>query len=354
MKLSKFPSGFSSSYQPDSGMSYHAPKGRFKLIYHGLILPNLPAPLHFLNFLSFIGQSKIPLFYNPKLIQTTALDTATVMAAISPHQANCLKNYSIEQQCSIQNNHYNFDQFDQWSGNFPNFQIKRFDQELEVQLEVKTTSVVSHFVPLKWNLFEHWSILCTCEGKIKYQNQHYQIEATGSFDYARAANIPYLPLAYYVHQVINLDQSTQIILRHVRNQWDQIIFSKIYIRNVNGETDLLTKDVHFHVQRVFPKIQTPAAHTMYLPREFVWIVKDHDQKIIFQLTGQSRGDFKFGVGTGYAGSFRYQIKCQDQYYEGESGYCEYIDLRPLNWQENNEEELNIEKEAIIQPVLLKK
>ncbi|MFW2154173.1 DUF6670 family protein, partial [Acinetobacter gyllenbergii] len=83
---------------------------------------------------------------------------------------------------------YQFDQIDQFKGNFPHFEIQRQDRELELNLKIQTTENITHFVPLKWNLFEHWSVLCHCEGYLKYQNQHYEISGMGSFDYARAAN----------------------------------------------------------------------------------------------------------------------------------------------------------------------
>ena len=41
-------------------LAYHAQKGRYKTIHQGLIIPNLPAPLHYLNFLSIIGQPNAP------------------------------------------------------------------------------------------------------------------------------------------------------------------------------------------------------------------------------------------------------------------------------------------------------
>ncbi|WP_151981280.1 DUF6670 family protein [Acinetobacter guerrae] len=338
---------------PTSLLSYHPPKGRFKVVYHGLILPNLPAPLHFLNVITLIGQPKIPLFYNPSLIQDKASNTASVMVAISPHQTGYLKNYRLNQQCKIDPCHYKFDQIDQFNGFFPNFEIQRRDHELELDLKIQTTQNITHFVPLKWNLLEHWSILCHCEGRLKYQNQHYEISGMGSFDYARAANIPYLPLAFYTHQVINLNETVQVILSQVRNQWNQIIFSKFYLRCINGEKLFADKKVHFHVHRVFPKITTPNRRQMYLPREFSWYIEENGHAI-FEMKAQSRGDFKFGVGAGYAGSFRYRARFRNQDFEGESGYCEYIDIRPLNWQEKSQTQILADEFLQIQPCLLKK
>ena len=61
-------------------------------------------------------------------------------------------------------------------------------------------------------------------------------------------------------------------------------------------------------------------------------------KVIFELYGESRGDYKFGLAAGYIGSFRYQLSWNDQCLQGEGGYCEYIACRPLRWQEKNQNE----------------
>ena len=79
-------------------LAYHPPKGRFKIIHQGLILPNLPAPLHYLNFISIIGQPRIPVFFNQSAILEQALDTATVLVSSSPHMVGQLKSYSVKEQ----------------------------------------------------------------------------------------------------------------------------------------------------------------------------------------------------------------------------------------------------------------
>ena len=66
-------------------LAYHAQKGRYKIIHQGLMIPNLPAPLHYLNFLSVIGQPNAPMLRNESAIHSTALDTATIIASVSPH-----------------------------------------------------------------------------------------------------------------------------------------------------------------------------------------------------------------------------------------------------------------------------
>ena len=45
-------------------LAYHGPNQKYKIIHQGLTLPDLPAPLHYLNFLS-IGQPNAPMLANP-------------------------------------------------------------------------------------------------------------------------------------------------------------------------------------------------------------------------------------------------------------------------------------------------
>ena len=80
-------------------LAYHAQKGRYKTIHQGLIIPNLPAPLHYLNFLSIIVQPNAPMLRNESAIHSTALDTATIIASVSPHMVGQLNSYSIKQEC---------------------------------------------------------------------------------------------------------------------------------------------------------------------------------------------------------------------------------------------------------------
>ncbi|KQD44389.1 hypothetical protein APD15_01975 [Acinetobacter baumannii] len=94
-------------------------------------------------------------------------------------------------------------------------------------------------------------------------------------------------------------------------------------------------------------------YSAYLPREFSWQCKKNE-KVIFELYGESRGDYKFGLAAGYIGSFRYQLSWNDQCLQGEGGYCEYIDCRPLRWQEKNQNEKMLDKLLLLQPCLYKK
>ncbi len=295
-------------------LAYHAQKGRYKTIHQGLIIPNLPAPLHYLNFLSIIGQPNAPMLRNESAIHSK-------------------KEY------------FQFADREMISGNFPHFRIQRKDKELSFDLSITTSNIISYFTKLRMSLAEHWSLLCQCEGEIIYKEQKMAIRQMGCFEYARSINFSYLPLAFFTYQVINLKNNRQLLLAQVRDSFNGVLQSRLYLRDAKtGIAQMFDENVRFKVHRVYPKVKTPNGQVMYLPREFEWGYEGKDGTCI-SVQAQSRGDFKFGLAAGYVGSFKYQLKINHHEEMGESGYCEYIDCRSLTWQEKNKQE-KIGSEAV--------
>jgi len=275
------------------------------------------------------------------------------MCSISPHMVGQFNHYSIEKDCSLKDDHYQFGDKYTLRGKLPHFQLKREDLELSANLKITTFPVMSCFTKFKLGLYEHWSLLCQCEGELIYKDEVFKIDQLGSFEYTRAINLPYLPLCFYTYQIINLEDQRQLQLIHIRNQFNQILQSKIYLKDlIKNKTECFESNVHFIVHRVYPKISTPNNHSMYLAREFEWQWCDKTRSI--RIYAQSRGDFKFGVGAGYAGSFNYQLEIDGSHIEGRAGYCEYIDCRPLKWQEMNNHEKMLDQLEHPFPVVLKK
>lgn len=334
-------------------LDYHPQRGRFKIIHQGLMIPNLPAPLHYLNFLSIIGQSNIPILRNQDAIHTTALDTATIIVSCSAHMAGHFSSYSIENDCNFKSDFYQFSNKEILQGTFPFFRLTRQDDELSFDLKIQTTPIISHFTKLKLGIFNHWSLLCHCRGELSYKGQSYNIDEMGSFEYARAINIPYLPLCFFTYQIINLQNQRQLLLGQIRNNFNQIVQSRIYFRDAQTSiAEMFDEDVHFKILRVYPKVKTPNHQEMYLPREFYWTFQNGNRKI--EIHAESRGDYKFGLAAGYVGSFKYCVNIDGIEETGESGYCEYIDCRPLKWQEKENDEKKADEAMNIMPCTLKK
>lgn len=334
-------------------ITYHPPNKKFKTVLFSIKIPNLPAPLHYLNFFTTLGFPNSSLLFNESVIRTTPLDTATVFTSTSLHMVGQLNSYSMKQDCQFDLDGLQFENKENIKGTLPNLKLKRIDNELAIDLNVSALEQIIYFSKLRFNLAEHWSVPAKCLGQVIYKKQIYEIEGFASVEFARSINFPYIPFAFYVYQIINLDHNQQIIFMQYRNAFNHILYSRIFLRNIeNNTTQFFDHYVRLRVDRVYPVIKTPNGHSMYLPREFCWTYCDDQYTITLQ--GTSRGDFKFGLGTGFVGSFCYQLDINDQQYVGEGGYCEYIDCRSLKWQEQDQNEKFLKKLENSVPLMLKK
>lgn len=333
-------------------LAYHAPQGRYKIVHQSLVIPGLPAPLYYLNFFTLLGQPNLPIWLNADTVFNDSLDTATVLVSASPHMVGHLKRYSISRDCQFEDYQFRFAQTDIISGQFPQFRFQRLDTEFQVDLQIRANNQPVYFSKLRLNLMEFWSVLCDCQGQVRYQGQTYHIQGMGALQYARSVHMPPLPLCFYTCQILHFADDLQIVLQQVRDQFNQVVISRCYIRQADGEHQFFDQHVQFKIDRVYPWVQTPNAQRMYLPREFNWRIYQ-DKKPYLTIHAQSRGDFKFGLGAGYVGSFRFDAELNGKRYSGESGYCEYVDCRPLKWQENQQKSFFQEKLLNTEPCLLK-
>lgn len=334
-------------------LAYHAQQGRYKLIHQAIKIPNLPAPLHYLNFYSLLGQPKASIFEQPHLQIKEKSNVATVLTSISPHMLGHYHAYDIQHDCQFTAHSFYFEQREALIGVLHSFHLIRYDTELSIDLKIYTYDLASYFCQLRWSLGEYWSLPCRCVGLVTYQGQQYSIDQLGVFEYARAIDFIYLPIAFWVYQLIPLTNEQQLICMQLRDQFNSVLYSRLYLKNIKEQTiEVYDHQVHFYIQRVYPKVQTPNAQSMYLPREFLWSYQD--DKTHIHIEGCSRGDFKFGLAAGYVGSFNYQVYIDQHVYHGEHAYCEYVDCRSLKWQELSNLEKNTNKFEHLLPVMVKK
>lgn len=320
-------------------LDYHPAKGWYKIIYQGLILADLPAPLHYFNFKALTGQPNIPILRNSLAITSTPLNTVSILTSVSSKMRNQIQSYEKTTECDFQYKLFQFGQENKIEGDFPKFRLHRVSKELSVDLNIETLPLINYLNRFKIGVYEHWSLMCHCQGVIQYEDKTYEIEQLGTFEFAKLINLPYVPLYFYVYQVIQLKNAKQLLFIHVKDHLNRIVQSKVHIRCLDSiKTISIDRSVEFNILRIYPKIKTPDGQEMYLPREFEWEAKSDNYQI--QLLGISRGDYKFGLGAGYVGSFSYQVVINGEPEFGEGGYCEYIDVRPLLWQEEDENEKN--------------
>ncbi len=184
------------SLNSNGGVVYQPSRGFFKVVYQGLILPNLPVPLRYFNYISLIGQPRIPICYNANSIVTSAIDTATVLVSSSLHSVDHLKIYSIRRQCQLNPNYYQFDKTDLIEWQIPQIHLKRVDSEMSCDLVIQTPSNILNSSALQWGISDYWTVLCHCEGEILYKGQKYEVSGLGRFKHARALHLPFLSLCF--------------------------------------------------------------------------------------------------------------------------------------------------------------
>ena len=314
----------------------HAQQGRYKIIHLAIKIPNLPAPLHYLNFYSMIGQPRAAIFQHPHLHIRQPLDVATVLVSSSVHSVGHFHAYDIAAECHLNAQNFAFAQREKVLGNTQNFELLREDDELCIRLQIQGLDLISYFYQLRWSLGQYWSIPCQCHGEVKYQGKTYPIQQLGVLEYARNINFAYLPLAFYTYQLIPLSETQQLIVLQLRDPLNSVIYSRLYLKNVvNKQLEIYDQGLYFKVTKLYPVVKTPNDQMMYLPRVFDWHLKNENLDVVIQ--GQSRGDFKFGLGAGFVGSFSYSAYINGQVYTGEHAYIEYIDCRNLKYQESEHE-----------------
>jgi len=97
-----------------------------------------------------------------------------------------------------------------------------------------------------------------------------------------------------------------------------------YVRTLDGESVTYRTDCEFSVHCHDPSSATsPTGIAMRLPAEFTWRVRDGARDVL-DLVGRTDGNWLYGLGCGYAGSFAYDGRFRGMRITGR-GYIEYID-----------------------------
>ncbi|RKG43386.1 MULTISPECIES: DUF6670 family protein [Acinetobacter] len=339
-------------YCKQQKLPFHIQTQKYPSILIALKIPNLPAPLHYLNLFIQLGQLNLPILHHAHAKSKNATNQIYLMSSCSAHMVGQFQCDTKEATFHLASKHIQCADHVDIYGEFPKFQFQREHQELSLDLQVNSSDLVSCITKLRMGMAEYWSVLSQCAGKVVYKGQIFDIAQLGTLEFARARAFPYFPVAFYSMSMLNLSNDRQLMFMQVRDARNQIVQSRIYLRDLKANKhQMFDTAVHFRIHRVYPKITTPNARNMYLPREFEWFMQNETMQI--RLQGQSRGDFKFGLGAGYAGSFSYRLQLNEEQEEGEEGYSEYIDCRNLNWQEHHQDHLSAFQQADSMPVLIK-
>lgn len=297
-------------------------------VHFGIMLPNLPAPYHFLNIITVIGQPSARLFRNAHLIKTTAHDTANLLVGTATATPDYFKGYSVRQDCELaeDGSRLRFGNELLLEGHYPEFTVRRQGHAFNLELKLRATDKIAHFASMVGRIYDHWSILCEYQGHLEQGGVKTPVEGLCTYEYAKAANVP-LPFRFFSYQIINIDAKTQVLFVQVLGPLGLPVQRRIYVRSLDDHGGIYSRGFDFTVQEYEDRpVVSPEGMTMRLPRRFSWRVDDDSGNELITIAGDCNGDFKYGMAAGYAGSYRYEGRFKGKPIQG-TGYIEYIDCR---------------------------
>lgn len=306
------------------------PTGSAAVVHYGIMVPSLPAPHHFLDIIAVVGQPNIKIFANPQLVTTTPIDTAAILIGTGTEQDN-FKGYSVAKDCDLREQHgqlhLTFGQDVQITGQYPNFVAERTGHTFNFKLRLTASDKIAHFAKIIFEQYDHWSILCQYEGEIEQGGQVTPVSGLCTFEYARGTALS-LPFRFFTYQILNIDDTTQVLLVEVLGPLGSPVQRRVYVRSLDDHGAVYSRDFQFTVHDYWPTpAATPTGVTMKLPKTFSWSVNDEDGHELIHVDGTSNNDFCYGMAAGFAGSYTYSGRFKGQPISGEGGYIESIDYR---------------------------
>lgn len=324
-------------FDPDTATP--PPEGRRRnWVHYGVMVPDLPAPHHTFNVLSIVGTPGATVFDNDFAVRTSPQDTAYLLSTMASLPLGQFRSYSIAQECEFapDGSRLRFGDDLLIEGSYPCWRLTRSLESSNIALTIEATDCVSHFVRIP-GLYDHWSLLCQYSGVIDHQGAQTEIGGLCTFEYAAGVGAyslgqPFparhkVPLNYFTYQIINLDESTQLLLVVVLGPGNALIQKSVYLRGLNDHGAEYTRNVDFTVSEYDPEPAiTPDGFAMKLPRRFKWYAEDNSGDELLVLECEVKGEYDYGLGAGYTSWYSFDGQVKGKPVSGQ-GYLEFIDRR---------------------------
>ncbi|MFI5501911.1 DUF6670 family protein [Nocardia asteroides] len=312
----------------DPATPFHPPRGRYATVHYGLMLPNLPAPLNFIDVITVIGQPRIALWRNDHLIETTAADTANLLVGAGVQFPGQFRGYQVNRDLELapDGSVVRFGDEFQLEGHYPHFTVAYRNPEFELDLRVRATDKVAHFAKLRGGLYDHWSLLCRYEGTVTYYGKTTEIAGLNTLEYARGADVA-LPFTFFTYHILNIDEVTQVLMTEVLGPLGVPVQRSVYVRSLDDHGGTYENDFRHEVHQAEPTPRrTPNGRSMSLATDFSWRVDDEHGAELIHIDGTTNDDYVYGMAGGYVGSYRYTGRFRGLPVDG-TGYIECIGNR---------------------------
>lgn len=310
------------------------PRGSWRTWAHyGVMIPNLPAPHSFYSCMSVVGTPGVPVFSHDELITTTPRDTAYLVTGTGAPGAGLFRAYSVAQDCEFaaDGTRERFGADLELGGSYPDFTLHAHHGGLDLEATLTATGAITYFVDIP-GVYQHWSVLCEASGEVRWDGATSQVSGLCTFEYALGAGtgsfLPgalqrqvKIPARFFTYQIINISADTQVLLVQVLGPAGVLIMRTCYVRAVDGSGREYRQQCQFEVRQT----QAVGSPAMKLPVRLGWTVTDPDGGLLLEIEGVADGNWVYGLGVGYVGSYRYQGRFRGAEVAG-SAYIEYIDL----------------------------
>lgn len=306
---------------------------RWASTHYGVFVPELPAPHRYLNTMTLIGATGSICFDNDYLSSSDARRTATVLSSTAAPGHRHYRAYDTHADCAFDEDGSALTWGDDLTltANFPSFTVDAQYPQFAATLTITATHAASWFV--RSMVCDHLSLLATCTGVIE--------DATGTTDIAGLCTVEYarymspqaltsrplpgalkLPLDFFTYQIVNLDETTQLLLTDVRAA-GVTACRLAHIRSLDG-ANTVYEDVTMSVTRYrgAPAIDE-LGRPMRVPQQIHWIVRENGRAVV-EFTADVDSELRYGHGRGYAGAYSYTGAWLNRPIAG-SGYLEWID-----------------------------
>ncbi|EPG38438.1 hypothetical protein F907_01019 [Acinetobacter colistiniresistens] len=307
--------------------------------HYGIFFPLLPEPHRYLNIMILLGTPGALAFDHDDITVGDPRKTATFFSSTAAVDEHLLKAYIIPEETNIQDNGTLIELGEEVSiqGTLPNIHLKGSYHGLSFEFDLDVTDQISWFI--KTPIYDHFSLLANFKGQLEYQGKTTPAEGLCTYEYARAVGAhgvvkkllpePYkLPLDFFTYQIINLTETTQLLLTKADILGQPAAYS-LHVRHTDQPAEIYTKVEFKVIAHQVDDYVSPSGKKMRLPQLFSWSVKDDADQKVLEITAEIDSPFRYGHGVGYASAYTFTGEYLNKPVQGR-GYIEYVDVEDQN------------------------
>lgn len=307
--------------------------------HYGIMIPDLPAPHHFLACAAIIGMPGMRVFDIDHAVDSDdgPRHTATIAHGTAAAVDDGFRRYSMTREMQLRDDgsHLQFGKDVTISGTYPDYRLQSQREGFEVDLELTATGDITWFS--RSPIYNHIALTTRYRGQITLHGDAIPVSGLCTYEYARGISLHLqrnrvipakfkLPWNFFTYQTIKLDDRTQLLLAHCRF-FDYPGLTSAYLVTVGSGSVRLAGDTRFRVLELQEQPGVaPDGRETRLPKTFQWDIRDPQGRSLFEINATADTPMLFGLGNGFIGGYRWE-GTRDGAPASGRGYLEYVDQR---------------------------